>query len=103
MNKITSKATGRKNAAGTMLVPGWKNNLLTRLFMAKTTLLLIAILSFSMIACGQAFIKGRIRDRQQNFLSASVLLLTADSALIKEVVTDNQGEFVLFNVTPGNY
>jgi len=64
----------------------------------------ILVLSCSAICSfGQAYIKGRITNRQQNLPAATVLLLGSDSALVKGVVTDTLGEFIFGNVVPGHY
>ncbi len=66
--------------------------------------LLILILSCSaMHSFAQVYIKGRIKDKQQDLESATVILLSSDSALIKSVQTNNKGEFIFKNVAPGHY
>jgi Outer membrane protein beta-barrel family/CarboxypepD_reg-like domain len=66
--------------------------------------LLILVLSCSVLSSsGQAYIKGRITDRQQNLPFVTVLLLGSDSALVKTVVTDTMGEFIFMNMMPGYY
>ena len=69
----------------------------------KTRLLFLILSCPAIGSFGQAFIKGRIKDRQQNLPSATVLLLTSDSTLIKRAVTDDTGEFIFGNVVPGHY
>ncbi len=61
-------------------------------------LICLALGSFSQVA-----IKGKIKDQQQNLRSATVLLLSSDSTLVKSVVTNNEGEFAFTNVLPGHY
>ena len=70
-------------------------------FIKRTILILIVccpILTF-----GQANVRGKISDHQQNLPSATVLLLSADSTLVQGVVTDGVGEFVFENVSAGDY
>ncbi len=52
---------------------------------------------------GQARIKGRIKDKEQNIALASVQLLGPDSVLIQSTLSDNDGYFVFNNVDPGIY
>ncbi|MEO6356962.1 MAG: TonB-dependent receptor [Ferruginibacter sp.] len=66
--------------------------------------LLILVLACPAICCfGQVNIKGKIKDQQQNLPSATVLLLASDSAVVKTVVTDKEGEFIFMNISPGHY
>lgn len=58
----------------------------------------LAICSF-----GQISIKGKIKDRQQGLQFATVLLLGQDSSLVKGVVTNNAGEFIIENISQGHY
>ena len=69
----------------------------------KIRLLLFIATCFAVSSSGQSFIKGRVKDRQQNLSSATVLLLNPDSALVKAVATDKSGEFSFENIAPGNY
>src|SRR5258706_8214720 len=79
-----------------------KNFLLTAILRKRE--MFIFVLSCSAICSfGQSYIEGRIKDQQQNIASATVLLLGSDSSLIKQVVTDNKGEFIFDNVKPGYY
>jgi len=81
--------------------PGKKIRVITPYM--KTWLFILVSLGWVMCSFGQAFIKGRITNRQQNLPFATVLLLGPDSALVKEVVTDHAGEFIFENITPGHY
>jgi Outer membrane protein beta-barrel family/Carboxypeptidase regulatory-like domain len=68
------------------------------------TPLLAFILSCAVIASfGQAFVKGKIKDPNQNLTSATVTLLNSDSSLVKTTITDKIGEFIFRNVSPGHY
>ncbi len=70
--------------------------------MKKFVLILVLVLP-AICSFGQVSIKGKIKDQEQNLPSATVLLLTSDSALIKSVVTDKEGEFIFVNILPGHY
>lgn len=67
------------------------------------------LFSFSILLClaigsfGQSQIKGVVKGGQQNLPSATVLLLSLDSTLVKGVVTDTDGQFVIENVALGHY
>jgi hypothetical protein len=53
---------------------------------------------------GQSFIKGRITDGQKTVPSVTILLLRAtDSTLVRGVVADSTGEFLIGNIAAGNY
>ena len=69
----------------------------------KTSIFILILSCFSVCSFGQANIKGRVTDRQKNLPSATVFLLDSDSALLKEVVTNNDGEFIFENIVPGHY
>src|SRR5690349_87943 len=66
-------------------------------------------ISFLIIMCqglssfGQFSITGKIKDKQQNLLFATVQLLRPDSSLLRTVLTNNPGEFVFGNLAPGHY
>jgi hypothetical protein len=51
----------------------------------------------------QVSIRGRVTDGRQDLAFATVSLFTSDSALIKNVVTAEDGRFIFENLTPGNY
>jgi hypothetical protein len=61
------------------------------------------LLSYSTLGFSQANVNGRVKDEQQTLPSATVLLLSADSTLVKGMVTDINGEFLFENVAPGKY
>lgn len=69
-----------------------------RIFVFILALSCPAICSF-----GQQNIKGRITNGQQGLPSATVRLLDSDSTLVKGVVTDHSGEFILENIMPGSF
>src|SRR5881392_649496 len=69
----------------------------------KVRMLFFVLSSLSICSSGQAPIKGKVKDLQQDLPSATVLLLTPDSSLVKAVATDKSGEFTFENVAPGNY
>jgi iron complex outermembrane receptor protein len=69
----------------------------------KTRLLSFILSCSAACSFGQAYIKGSIKDRQQSLPSATVLLLTSDSALIKKALTDPNGEFIFLDISPGHY
>src|SRR6266498_482071 len=69
----------------------------------KTWIFILILSCFSVCSFGQANLKGRVTDRQKNLPSATVFLLDSDSALLKEVVTNNDGEFIFENIVPGHY
>ena len=68
----------------------------------KSTILIL-IVSCPILTFGQANVRGKISDHQQNLPSATVLLLNMDSTLVQGVVTDGVGEFVFENVSAGDY
>ena len=64
----------------------------------------ILILSCFSTAClGQINISGTISDARQDLPSATVLLLTLDSTVLKGVTTDSIGKFIFNDVLPGQY
>jgi len=69
----------------------------------KISSLLLVVLLTAFYSNGQASIRGRIKSRQQNLPSATVLLLNRDTALLATVVTNDAGEFIFRDVKPGNY
>ncbi|MCC6286766.1 MAG: TonB-dependent receptor [Chitinophagaceae bacterium] len=76
--------------------------------MKRYGLFIVSLLLLPAIPCllfAQAKIHGVIVDNTGNPVSgATVLLLhSADSALIKGVVTDNKGNYFFYNIATGNY
>ncbi|HYI77924.1 MAG TPA: outer membrane beta-barrel protein [Chryseolinea sp.] len=69
----------------------------------KTLLLVIAVSSIGGQSFSQANIFGQISDRQQRLPSVTVMLLSIDSAVVKGVVTDSVGKFVIESIFPGHY
>jgi hypothetical protein len=69
----------------------------------KVQLLFLFILCPAVYSLGQVSIRGRVTDGRQNLTFATVSLLTSDSALIKNVVTSDDGHFAFENVAHGNY
>ena len=65
--------------------------------------ILILIISSPILSFGQANVRGKVSDNQQNLPSVTVLLLSADSTIVQGVVTDGVGEFVFENVSAGDY
>jgi len=67
---------------------------------------LSSVFVFSFLAAnsfGQASIKGKVMDRQQNLPFATVLLLDPDSAFVNGVLTNSEGEFIFEHVARGYY
>jgi hypothetical protein len=52
---------------------------------------------------GQARIRGRITDGQHNLPFTTVVLFNSDSAVMKNSVTTDNGQFIFDNMTPGHY
>ena len=77
-------------------------NVHTMYFM-KTILLAMILSSIASQSFSQANIFGQISDRQQRLPSVTVMLVNVDSAVVKGVVTDSVGKFVIENIFPGHY
>jgi Outer membrane protein beta-barrel family/CarboxypepD_reg-like domain len=69
----------------------------------KTILFILLVFSIATDSFGQASIKGKITDHEQNLQFVTVALLRPDSTLVTGVITDSEGEFILDNVTAGKY
>jgi len=71
----------------------------------KSILTLITGISLSLASYSQSLVRGSVKDeKQQPAEFATVLLLTtADSTLIKSVLTDARGSFVFNNISNGVY
>jgi hypothetical protein len=69
----------------------------------KVILFILAFSCPAVYSFGQASIKGRVKDRQHDLPFVTVLLLGPDSALVKGIVADSNGEFTFENVVPGHY
>jgi hypothetical protein len=69
----------------------------------KVILFILAFSCPAVCSFGQASIKGRVKDRQHDLPFVTVLLLGPDSALVKGIVADSNGEFTFENVVPGHY
>src|SRR5438552_978527 len=63
----------------------------------KAGLLMLILSCMAICSFGQVSIKGRITDGKQNLPFANVVLLSADSVLVKGVATDSIGEFIFAN------
>lgn len=68
--------------------------------------LLIAFALVSLVATAQSGLSGVIKDKTSKkvleFVTA-MLLLPTDSSVVKAVVTNGKGKFLLDNIQPGNY
>jgi len=69
----------------------------------KTFVPLLFLVCSFFNAISQASIQGRVSDHHQNLPSVTVLLLNQDSALVKGVITNTNGEFVFEQVNSGKY
>lgn len=69
----------------------------------RAVLTLASLLCFAISSSGQSHLKGKVTDGHTHLPSVTILLFTADSTLVKGVVTDTQGEFVFEQVNPGDY
>jgi outer membrane receptor for ferrienterochelin and colicin len=71
---------------------------------AINTIFIVFVLFFNaLLSLGQVNITGRVSDNKQNLPSVTVLLLSQDSSLVRGVVTDSTGRFIIENVYPGQY
>ncbi len=67
------------------------------------SLVILALSSTFQISEAQILIKGTVASEQERLPFATVLLLTKDSLLVKGTVTSQIGEFILEDITPGDY
>jgi hypothetical protein len=69
----------------------------------KSKLFIFVLSCAAHCAFGQVSIKGIVADQTESIPAATVLLLHADSSLVKGIVTDQHGEFIFQNISPGRY
>ena len=69
----------------------------------KKSSLPFVLLWFHMACFGQVAIKGTIKDQHRDLPLVNVLLLDLDSVRVNGAATNDEGEFVLDNVAPGEY
>jgi hypothetical protein len=69
----------------------------------KTLLLILGVLCCTTFSFGQFSIQGMVTDGHEGLPSATILLLTVDSAVVEGVVTNASGTFIFDHVVPGQY